>query len=73
MISLSNVRYFVWTTGSHVGDVFLVAVKNIPPKSEGCCIVVQNIPLRGVKYRFKVSNNKVTAKCSKPLLFLLKP
>lgn len=34
--------------------------KNIPPKSGGCRIV------RGVKCHFKVSNDEVTAKCSKP-------
>lgn len=66
MISENNVGYFIWTTGSHVASVFSAAVKNIPPKSRGCRIVTQNIPLSGVKCHFKVSNNEVTAKRSKP-------
>lgn len=66
IISENNVGYFVWTTNSHVGSVFSAAVKNIPPKSGGCRIVAENIPLKGVKCHFKVSNNEVTAKCSKP-------
>lgn len=39
--------------------------KNVPPKSRGCRIVIPNIPQRGVKCHFKVSNNEVAAKCSK--------
>lgn len=66
MISENNVGYFVWIANSHVGSVFSAAVKNIPPKSGGCRIVAQNIPLRGVKCHFKVSNNEAAAKCSKP-------
>lgn len=66
MISENIVGYFVWITISHVGSVFSAAVKNIPLKSGGCRIVAQNILHRGVKCHFKVSNNEVTAKRSKP-------
>lgn len=66
MIAENDVGYFVWTSNPHVERVFSAAVKNIPPKSGGCCFDVQNIPLKGVKCHFKVSNNEATAKCSKP-------
>lgn len=45
MISKNRVEYFVWTTHSHEGSIFLKVVKNILLKSEGCHLVVQNIPL----------------------------
>lgn len=66
MISKNRVEYFVWTTHSHEGSIFLKVVKNILLKSEGCHLVVQDIPLWGVICHFKVSNNEVTAKHSKP-------
>lgn len=45
MISEYNVGYFVWIASSHVGSVFSAAVKRTPPKSGGCRIAAQNIPL----------------------------
>lgn len=66
MISKNRVGYFVWTTHSHEGSIFLKVVKNILLKSEACHLVVPNIPLWGVMCHFKVSNNEATAKHSKP-------
>lgn len=37
MISKNRVGYFVWTTHSHEGSIFLKVVKNILLKSEGSC------------------------------------
>lgn len=49
----------------NIFQFFLTAVKNVPPKSERCCAIVQTISARGVRCHFRLSNNGLTAKCSK--------